>query len=211
MVIPGIFVAYFAALSASSFPLIPMCTGTLHSVICFPWLWSSASMSYLMGNFLCCSQWPALNSTSLYILPISYPLFFVSLSLLSFQLYGWRLLLVVTFFYWCLRILLQNLLSIMCSLLHLCKFSFYYCVFLYDVGSAAFSHCHTLYVFPSWQIIMLFTNHVDGCVWFISSIFSCSPMYLHSNFFRYTPVVFVIFVLTVVQFVYYPYKWGVSF
>ena len=32
MVIPDISIACFAALSASSFPLIPMCAGTLHNV-----------------------------------------------------------------------------------------------------------------------------------------------------------------------------------
>ena len=43
MIIPGISIACFAALSTSSFPLI-------HRVICFPWLWSSDSMSYIRFN-----------------------------------------------------------------------------------------------------------------------------------------------------------------
>ena len=88
MIIPGISIACFAALSASPFPLTPMFAGTLHSVICFPWLWSSASISYIsdliLDGSLCCSQFPALNSASLYILPISCSLFFTSLSMLFF-------------------------------------------------------------------------------------------------------------------------------
>ena len=83
VVILGMPIACLAALSASSFPLIPVCAGTLHKVICFPQLWTS------------CSQWPVLNSANLFILPILCPLFFVSLSLMSFQLCRWMLLLVV--------------------------------------------------------------------------------------------------------------------
>ena len=78
MVIPGMFIACFAALSASSFnPLIPMCAGTLHKVICFPGYGALlvCQISHSLDGSLCCSQWPAMNSASLYILPISYTLF----------------------------------------------------------------------------------------------------------------------------------------
>ena len=36
VVIPAISINCFAALSASSFPLTPMCAGILNSMICFP-------------------------------------------------------------------------------------------------------------------------------------------------------------------------------
>ena len=58
MIIPGKSVACFAALSASSFSLIPMCAGTLHIVICFPWLWSLLVChisGLILDGFLCCS------------------------------------------------------------------------------------------------------------------------------------------------------------
>ena len=39
MIIPGISIARFAALPASSFLLISMHAGNLHDVICFPWFY----------------------------------------------------------------------------------------------------------------------------------------------------------------------------
>ena len=66
-------------------------------------------------------------SASLHILPISCPLFFVSLSLLSFQLCGWMLLLVVLLFWWTPQILLQSLFFPLCSLIHQCRLPCYYC------------------------------------------------------------------------------------
>ena len=68
MVIPGISSACFAT---SSFPLIPMCAGTLHRAICFPGngaLLVCHISDLILDGLLCCSQRQALNSASLYIL-----------------------------------------------------------------------------------------------------------------------------------------------
>ena len=101
----------------------------------------------ILDGSLRCSRWPALNSASLYILLISCSLFFVSLSLLSFQLYGWMLLLLVLLFWWCPPILLKSLLFYLYSLLCQCRLSCCYCDFLCVVKSVVFPHCHYLCVF----------------------------------------------------------------
>ena len=44
------YIACFAALSTSSFPLNPMFAGTLHSMICLFWFWSSTRMPYIRLN-----------------------------------------------------------------------------------------------------------------------------------------------------------------
>ena len=58
MVIPVISIARFAVLSASLFPLIPMYTGILHRVICFPGygaLLVCNISDLILDGFLCCS------------------------------------------------------------------------------------------------------------------------------------------------------------
>ena len=72
MVISDLSIACFAALSASLFPLTPMCAGTLHELFSLV-IELCQYVIYLIqdwGDFLCCSQWPAV-----YILPILCPLF----------------------------------------------------------------------------------------------------------------------------------------
>ena len=73
MVISGISIACFASFSTSSFPLIHMCAGTLHRIIFSPAneaLLVCHISDIILDNFLYCSRWRALNSASLYILPI---------------------------------------------------------------------------------------------------------------------------------------------
>ena len=98
MVTPGIYIACFAALSASSFPLIYMCTGKLHSVICFPGyrvLLVCHIYDLIVKDFVLLLSMASIKvSESVYITHLISSLF-VSLSLLSFQLCGWMLLLVM--------------------------------------------------------------------------------------------------------------------
>ena len=85
-------------------------------------------------------------SESVYIIYLM-SLFFLSLTLLflllSFQLCGWMLPLVVPLFWWCLQILLQSLLSFLSSLILQCGLPCYYSAFLCFVRSAVFSHHFT--------------------------------------------------------------------
>ena len=129
MVIPGISIAYFAALSASLFPLILMCAGTLHRVICFPWLWSSSSLLHIWFNI----EWLSLLFSM------------ASISLIA-------IFIAVTSAVWIDASsggssFLQSLLSFLCSLISQCRLSCYYCDFLCIVRSAAFSRCHSRCVF----------------------------------------------------------------
>ena len=50
MVIRGVSINCFAALSATSCPIFSMCADSLLSMICFLWFWSSVSMSYTWFN-----------------------------------------------------------------------------------------------------------------------------------------------------------------
>ena len=83
----GIYIACFATLS---FPLIPMCAGTLHSMICLSCFWSSAKMSYIRFFFIVFDGLHrALRVCILRILCGSSLMFFL---LLLFWLCEWRLL-----------------------------------------------------------------------------------------------------------------------
>ena len=60
MVTPGIPIAYFAALSVSSFPLIPMSAGTLHNLnfyLVLEVLLEHHISGLVLGDLFYCIQW----------------------------------------------------------------------------------------------------------------------------------------------------------
>ena len=64
----------YALPSLVSFYFIPMCAGTLHSMICLSWFWSSTRMSYLVIFFVVYNELH--RDLREYILPLFCFLFF---------------------------------------------------------------------------------------------------------------------------------------
>ena len=76
------------------------------------------------------------------------PVFSLFFSLIAIISAVWTYaLLVVPFIWGCQRILLQNVLSFLFSLIHLCRLPCYYYVSFCVVGSATFSRSHSLCVY----------------------------------------------------------------
>ena len=129
--------------------------------------------------------------------------FFVSLLLLSFQLCGWKLPLVVPLFWWCPWILLQSPLSFLSSLIRQCMLPWNDCGFLCVVGSAVFSSCHSqcffrvlekyyVYYYP-WGCCLV---HLFYLLFFYISLFQY--FWVHFCMFYWSFIFFVVLVLSIV-------------
>ena len=126
MIIPGISIDFFAALTDFSFPSIPMCAGTLHSIF-FYYLMFGVLLGYHISGLILDEFFVVFNRLRVYILPIFCLLFYASSLMLLLLLSFWQV---------------EHLFCIICEYhckVYLPSHALWYCyVFLYALESVVF-------------------------------------------------------------------------